>query len=220
MAPPKRQRLPRDPQRGDIEPEPFDGLPDDESELDDVVLTRARLGAETYRLVDWRYATFDTRSLAGSTWSRSHFTDASFDDCDLANAVFDKSGLERVRFRRGRMTGFTASGCTLTDVQLDDAVADLSVWRFAKLEHVAVRDCRLTQSDWMSAALAHVVFDGCDFTGADFSHCQLDDVAFTRCTFDGVRGVDGLRGACVDRTALYDLTEPMAAALGIALADS
>jgi uncharacterized protein YjbI with pentapeptide repeats len=204
---------------GEVEPAPFDGLPDDESEIEDVRLSHARFGAETYTLVDWRYATFDACSLAGSTWNRSHFTDAVFHDCDLANAVCDKSGFERVRFRRGRMTGFTASGCTLTDVQIDEALADLSVWRFAKLEHAVIRDCRLTQSDWMSAALTNVRFERCDFSAANFSQCQLDGVSFARCAFDGVRGVDGLRGATVDRTALYDLTEPMAAALGLTIAD-
>jgi uncharacterized protein YjbI with pentapeptide repeats len=220
MAPStKKARVPRDPLAGDVEPAPFDGLPDDESETENVRLTRARLGAEAYVLVDWRYATFDTCSLAGSTWSRSHFTDATFDECDLANTVFDKSGLERVRFRRGRMTGFTVSGCALVDVQIDEAVADLSVWRFAKVEHAVFRDCRLAQSDWMSATLTHVRFDGCDFSDADFSQCQLDGVTFTRCTFEGVRGADGLRGAAVDRAAFYDLTEPMAATLGITLVD-
>ena len=214
-----KARHPRTPQPGAVDPVEFEQPPDDESEIEDALLSRARLGGETYTLVDWRYATFDACSLAGSTWKRSHFTDVTFDDCDLANSIYDKSGFERVRFHRGRMTGFTASGCTLTDLLVAEALADLSVWRFAKIEHAAFRDCRLGQSDWMAATLTNVRFDGCDFAGADFSQCRLDTVTFTRCSFEGVRGVDGLRGAAVDRTALYDLTEPMAVALGISLAE-
>jgi uncharacterized protein YjbI with pentapeptide repeats len=215
-----KTREPREPMLGDVDPQPFEGAPDDESEIEDVRLSHSRLGAETYTLVDWRYASFDTCSLAGSTWIRSHFTDATFEDCDLANSVYDRCGLERVRFHRGRMTGFTVGGSVLADVRIDEALADLSVWRFAKLEHMVVRDSRMTQSDWMSATLRNVSFEGCDFAGADFSQCQLDNVTFARCTFEGVRGVDGLRGAIVDRAALIDLTEPMAVSLGITLAES
>jgi uncharacterized protein YjbI with pentapeptide repeats len=216
----KKPREPREPMAGDVEPATFGAIPDDESEIEDVRLSHAQLGAERYTLIDWRYASFETCSLVGSAWTRSHFTDATFEDCDLANSVYDKCGFERVRFHRGRMTGFTASGCTLADVRIDDALADLSVWRFAKIEHAAVRDCRLTQSDWMAATLRNVHFEGCDFAGADFSQCQLDKVTFARCTFEGVRGVDGLRGATVDRAALIDLTEPMAVSLGITLAEA
>jgi uncharacterized protein YjbI with pentapeptide repeats len=218
MASMKKAREPRDPLAGDVEPSLLDVLPDDESRIEDVVLKRAHL-VDAYELIDWRYARFVGCCMAGSAWKRSHFTDTVFDDCDLANVVLDRCGLERVRFRRGRMTGFSASGGSLVDVGIEGALADLSQWRFASLEHVALRDCRMPQSDWSSAVLADVRFEGCDLSGADFSQCQLNGVAFVRCTFDGVRGVDGLRGAAVDRAALYDLTEPMAVALGIALAD-
>jgi uncharacterized protein YjbI with pentapeptide repeats len=219
MAPTKKAREPRPPMAGDVEPAAFEGLPDDESEIEDVRLEHARLGAESYRLVDWRYARFASCSLAGSTWKRCHFTDTVFDDCDLANVVLDRCGLERVRVDCGRMTGFGGSGATLTDLVVDGAVADLSQWRFATIEHAVFRDCRLTQSDWANARLTSVRFEGCTLAAADFSHCQLDSVVFVRCGFEGVRGVDGLRGASVDRAALYDLTEPMAVALGISLAE-
>jgi uncharacterized protein YjbI with pentapeptide repeats len=215
----RERREPREPMASDIAAQPFDGLPDDESEIRDVTLELARLGAETYELIDWRYATFSGCSLAGSTWKKSHFTDAVFDDCDLANATFDRSGLERVRVNRGRLTGLSVSGCTLTDLIVDGAVADLSEWRFATVEHMVIRACRLPQSDWTNATMSDVRFEDCDLSGADFSHCQLDEVSFVRCGLGDVRGVDGLRGATVDHSALIDLTEPMAVALGIRLAE-
>jgi uncharacterized protein YjbI with pentapeptide repeats len=212
-------REPRGPLPGDPEPQALDALPDDESEIRDVVVERARLGAKTFRLVDWRYARFAGSSLAGATWKTSHFTDTVFDDCDLANATFDQCGLERVRIDRGRLTGLSVSGCSLTDVVVDGALGDLSEWRFAIVEHALVRDCRLPQSDWSNAALTDVRFEGCDLSGADFSQCRLDTVVFANCGLEGVRGVDGLRGATVDRAALIDLTEPMAVALGITVSD-
>jgi uncharacterized protein YjbI with pentapeptide repeats len=214
-----KAREPREPMAGDIAPRPFDALPDDDAQIEDVLVERARLGAQTYELIDWRYATFSGASLAGSTWKRGHFTDVVFDDCDLANAVFDRCGLERVRIQRGRTTGLSVSGSSLTDVVVAGAVADLSEWRFAAVEHMVIRDCRLTQSDWTNATMADVRFEDCDLSGSDFSHCQLDGVAFVRCGLGSVRGVDGLRGATVDRSALIDLTEPMAVSLGINLAE-
>jgi uncharacterized protein YjbI with pentapeptide repeats len=103
----------------------------------------------------------------------------------------------------------------LHDVAVRESVADMSVWRFAKLERVEFTNCRLAQSDWNSAELKHVSFVGCDLTDADFNHAQLDAVSFATCNFDGIRGVTGLRGATVDAANLVDLTVPMAAALGI-----
>jgi uncharacterized protein YjbI with pentapeptide repeats len=217
MAKAGKVRTPRDPIPGDVEPQPYDRGPDDESEIEDVRLSGLALGGETYHLVDWRYAAFAGCGMSGSTWKKSHFTDTAFDDCDLANSAYDKCGFERVRFARGRMTGVDVSGCTLADVQVLDAPADLSTWRFAKLEHAVFRGCRLTQSDWMSASLTRVRFEGCDFADADFNHCEMESVTFVGCSFENVRGVAGLSGAAIDRAALIDLTEPMAAALGITL---
>jgi uncharacterized protein YjbI with pentapeptide repeats len=214
-----KAREPREPMVGDIEPRRLDGVPDDDSEMRDILLERIQLGAGTYELVDGRHARFSACSFAGSTWKKSHFTDVVFDDCDLANAAFDRCGFDRVHIQRGRMTGLSVSGSSLIDVVVDGAVADLSEWRFATVEHAAIRDCRLTQSDWTNATMADVRFEDCDLSGSDFSHCQLDGVAFVRCGLGGVRGVDGLRGATVDRSALIDLTEPMAVALGITLAE-
>jgi uncharacterized protein YjbI with pentapeptide repeats len=212
-------REPRAPLTGEIEPQPFDGVPDDDSQIEDVALERIELGSETYELIDWRYARFTGCTFAGSTWKRSHFTDTVLDDCDLANVVLDRCGLERVRIDRGRMTGLSVSGSKLADVVVDGALADLSEWRFASIEHALIRGCRLAQSDWANAELTNVRFEDCELAGADFSYCRLDQVTFVRCGFEGVRGVDGLRGAHVDRAALIDLTEPMAVALGISLAE-
>ena len=219
MASTRKAREPREPIAGEIEPVAFEGQPDDDSQIEDVVLQRAQLGSETYDLVDWRYARFAACGLTGSTWKKCHFTDTVFDDCDLANVALDRCGLERVRVDRGRMTGFSVSGSSLTDVIVDGAIADLSEWRFATIEHAVFRDCRLPQSDWTNATLKNVRFEGCDFSGADFSHCQIDAVTFLRCGLEAVRGVDGLRGATFDRAALVDLTEPMAVALGLRLAE-
>jgi uncharacterized protein YjbI with pentapeptide repeats len=219
MVGPSKPRDPRTPLPGDIAPRPFEGRPEDESEIENVAVWRDALGAETYRLIDWRYAAFAGCSLAGSSWLRSHFTDTTFEDCDLANSTYEKCGFERVQFSNGRMTGFAVSGSSLIDLQIDGALAELSQWRFASVEHAVFRDCQLTQSDWTSAQLASIRFESCDLTGSDFSHCEMASVAFVGCTLAEVRGTAGLRGATVDRAALPDLTEPMAVALGIGLAE-
>jgi uncharacterized protein YjbI with pentapeptide repeats len=219
VSPSSTPREPRAPLAGEIERKPFDGVPDDDSQIQDVLLERVDLGGATYELIDWRYARFNGCNLAGSTWRRAHFVDTAFDDCDLANVVLDRCGIDRVRVDRGRMTGLSVSGSTLRDVIVDDALADLSQWRFATVEHAVLQGCRLPHSDWSNAELSNVRFEDCDLAGADFSYCRLDHVAFVRCGFEGVRGVDGLRGAVVDRAALVDLTEPMAVALGISLAE-
>jgi uncharacterized protein YjbI with pentapeptide repeats len=219
MARPVKVREPRDPLPGDIEPQPYQGRPEDDSEVENVALWRDELGGETYQLIEWRYAVFAGCSLAGSTWVKSRFTDTTLEDCDLANSTYERCGFERVHFTHGRMTGFTVSGSGLTDIQVDHALADLSEWRFASVEHAVFRDCRLTRSDWTSAKLTSVRFEDCDLTGSEFSHSEMTGVSFVGCTLAEVRGVDGLRGSTVDRATLPDLMTSMAVALGIGLAE-
>jgi uncharacterized protein YjbI with pentapeptide repeats len=193
----------------------FDALDLDESTIEAGDFRRGVLTPGRYELVDWEMCEFGACSMASTTWVKSHFTDTAFYECDLANTILDQCGLQRVEFEHARLTGFDPSGSTLQSVAIRDSVAEMSVWRFSKLERAEFRNCRLAGSDWNSATLDRVTFAGCDLTGADFHDARLDDVTFTACDFAGIKGVTGLRGATVDAADLLDLTVVMAGALGI-----
>lgn len=132
-------------------------------------------------------------------WLELVMSDARLEGCDLANAAWPESALDRVAFRRGRLTGFQAVEARWSDVVLEGARLDLAAFDRARLERCAFIDCDLTGATFRGARLDGVRFEGCRMRELDFSACSL-----RRCDLRGSTveawtiELEDLRGARAD----------------------
>jgi uncharacterized protein YjbI with pentapeptide repeats len=141
--------------------------------------------------------------------------DCELRTCNVANLLVTKSALTRVAFTGCRMTGFGCPEAALEDVTFTDCLLDLAAFGFARLRRVSFENCVLRDADFREARFESVRFADCDLTEAWFSGARFDRSELRRCTLDGLRGVDGLRGAALEWGDVVGLAGTMAAALGI-----
>lgn len=193
--------------------------PEEESRIEGATYGAVDLSGHELTLVDWEECELAGTRLSGTHWVRCTLRDCVLRDCDLANTTWEQVGIQRTSIERTRLTGLNAAAAMLQNVTFGHTQGNLSSWRSARLERVVFDQCRLTQADFGGAQLTDVVFEGCDLSNADFSQCRLrSPVLFRGCRYDGLRGLDGLRGATVDSGDLYDLSFQLAAQLGITVA--
>ncbi len=195
--------------------QPSDAVPRLDARVEGASLGPLDLAGTVFELVDLSGCELSGTRLSSSSWLRCSLHDCRLTGCDVANVTLEQTGLRRVCIEGARLTGFTSGSTPHRDLTVGDCQAELSVWRQARLERAAFTGCRLGRSDWVGATLTEVTFTDCDLSGADLSQCRMRSVSFRGCRYDGIRGLDGLRGATVHVDDLLGLQTAMAAELGI-----
>jgi len=197
------------------------GLADDVV-IENVVLAGVDWSGRRAHLVDLAECRWDHASLNGATTTRLSAVDQRFDVCDLSVWRAEDAALTRLAATGCRMSGLTWSGATVQQAELTDCTADLAVLRGATLSQVRFDSCRLSEADFGSAVLDRVVFRECDLRRAEFHNAHVKAAWLIDCVLDDVRGLAALRGATIafsDPLDALALVGPMAAALGIGLAE-
>ncbi len=189
----------------------------DDAVLSGVDYAGVDLSGRRAELLDVEGCRFRDVRLGDGRWRRATLSDSVLESCDLANLELVDSGTQRVRIGGSRLTGLVASGCSVNNTAIVDGIADLSNWRFAKLDRVVFDGCRLIAADFTGSTLTNVTFVDCDLSGADMTQVGVKGVRISRCTLTGLRGVASLSGASIDPLNLLDLTLDLAAALGITI---
>lgn len=187
------------------------------AELD---VARASLESHTSEFVELESVRVGAGSLADGDWYRTTWVDVDLTGVDAANVVLTESGLKRVAWHHCRLTGFTVSGCTLTDVAFDESPMTMAMLRFATLERVRFDGCDLSGADLTNARLRDVTFTDCRFDGATFTHATCERVLVAGGSLSGIRGLDGLRGATFRLDTLDEIAQEMAVALGFRLVET
>jgi uncharacterized protein YjbI with pentapeptide repeats len=91
--------------------------------------------------------------------------------------------------------------------------------RYARLERVVFRDCRMSECDFNGATLKDVLFERCELREATFSNCRLERVELRGCDLTGVRGADALRGARMPWNDILENAALFATVVGIEIVD-
>lgn len=143
-------------------------------------------------------------------------SDLRCENCDLANATWERAILHRVEILGCRMTGFKAVEAYLQDVRFQDCLGAFAQFRFAAFKSVHFEQCNLVNADFQGSNLSYVRFANCDLTNAEMSHTTLVGTDFRGSKIDNLKvGARELPGAIVDHfQAAY-----LASLLGIVIKD-
>jgi uncharacterized protein YjbI with pentapeptide repeats len=147
------------------------------------------------------------------------YLDATFEDVDWSTRQEIRFSARRVEVVRGRLTGAQFPEGTFIDVTFADCRADLTSFRFAKLERVVFRDCRLEEADFYGAKLEDVLFERCNLRLASIDDVKTTRVELRGCNLEGLQGGAALRGVRMPWDDVVGNAPVFAAALGIAVID-
>ena len=163
---------------------------------------------------------FAQASLAGASVEGATVTDVDCFGSDVSNLRARGGSFERVLMRDTRAVGISLLEARLRDVEFVESNLDLARCRFAQLERVAFRGCRLRDADFSNAKLASVTFEGCDLTKVDFTKAVFARCEIRSCVIEGVRGLVNLEGIAMPFPDLIELAPSLARALGLHVLDS
>ncbi|HEY6538596.1 MAG TPA: pentapeptide repeat-containing protein [Candidatus Dormibacteraeota bacterium] len=157
--------------------------------------------------------------LSESRFDKPSLADVVFTDCNLANARWSEAALTRVEFQGCQMTGFDVNSGALLDVQFSGCKLFLSSFRLLGQAKVHFTDCEMDGTDFHGVDLRRARFTRCLLAGSLFHGARAEGLDLRGSELAGLQGVDGLRGAGVDRFQLLDLTEALAAHAGLVTLD-
>lgn len=160
-----------------------------------------------------------TDRFGGQVHLGASLVDVTLRDCDLANVDGRRAHVTRVVAERCRATGVMLMQSRLRDVVVRDCRADLGTFAQATLERVVFEDCVLRDTSFASARLHSVAFVDCDLHGTDFEGARCSRVELRGCRLEGLRGIEGLRGAKLRWTDLMESATVLATALGLGVID-
>lgn len=141
---------------------------------------------------------FQAARLGAVSWSRAHFEDAIWRECDFANADAREIFASRVEMIGCRALGLNASESSWRDARFGDCNLSLAQFRFAKMGRTRFENCDLRGADFSNADVRGAVFRDCDLSGAQFSFAQLENADWRTCRTEELQiGADALRGLIV-----------------------
>jgi uncharacterized protein YjbI with pentapeptide repeats len=141
---------------------------------------------------------FRATTLQQTRFLAPRLRDLRFDECDLANAEWERADGLRIEWRDCRLTGFTAAESHWQDVIWRRCNLSLARFRFGDFRNLCFDHCDLSEADFHGAALTNVRFIRCNLTNVEFSHVRLADIDLRTSTIEGIMaGPQELTGAIV-----------------------
>ena len=139
-------------------------------------------------------------------------------DCELTGVDLTGhriTGLHRVRLERCRLGGADLGDARVRDVELRDCVLDLSVWRAARLERVALLGGRVDGMELDGAQLGDVTVADVRLAEVSLDGVRAERVDLTGADVSEVRDVVALRGCTISIAQTVALAARSARALGV-----
>jgi uncharacterized protein YjbI with pentapeptide repeats len=157
--------------------------------------------------------------LVGSKLRAVGLVDVAAERIDSSNGDWGGAELRRVRFNDARLTGLNLGEARIEEVSFTACKLDYANFRHSKITHVSFEDCVLTGADFQGASIEATLFSGCQLVEADFSRAEMDRVDLRGSQLAPAGSLLGLRGAIIDSSQLFELTQTLAAELGIIVDD-
>lgn len=185
---------------------------------------------------------FEALRFTGASVDRASLVGTTFTECEIVDWAGERVDLQGARLIETRISRFdvphlTARRSAWRDVEMlssrtgaidgaDSALHRVLIegsklgWmnlRSAELHDVTFRDCQIDELDLSMCTIARVAFENTSvhkliLTGARAKHLDLRGIELS-----SIDGIDGLCGAVLTRVQAAEMTEILAAHLGIAI---
>ncbi len=159
---------------------------------------------------------FTRVQMIASELLRSRFVDVIFHKCDLSNANFAESKLNRVEIKDCKLTGFQLLRAQTTETVIQNCSAKMLQCFGTHFKQTLFKNCCLARADFRSCKFENVEFQDCDLQEAEFYDAKLTDVYFGGSQLGGIKAhPTDLKGAVIDADQAVALAEHFATLLGI-----
>lgn len=129
--------------------------------------------------------------------------DARFDGCDLANARWEKTHVQRVEMLGCRLVGFSLVDGQCSNLLLQRCNAESARFWNSSLRHTRFEGCSLKGASFENSDLSGATFRGCDLSGADLRGAKLAGTDLRGCVLENLHvALTGLRGAILEPAQL------------------
>ena len=127
---------------------------------------------------------FDHISMNGIQFDRVEFIDCVFEKCDLSNVDFGDAIFHRVEISGSKLLGTNISQSRLTDVKIEESIANYLNMSFSKLKKVAFKEVKLNRADFIEAVFEKVSYEKCELDGANFTETALKNIDLSSNTYE------------------------------------
>jgi uncharacterized protein YjbI with pentapeptide repeats len=182
---------------------------------------------------------FEATDFTGAHAEGRTFLECTLVGCDLTDTALHATRWSDCAWKRVHGAGIALPEASLHDVTIEGSrLAAVSAWgsswrgvtvrggkidflnlRGARLKDVVFEDCVVTELDLQEATVEGLSFTGCTLVEPEFGRGPYAALDLSGATSRSPRGVVGLKGATVSRLQLIDLSEQLAAELGIKISD-
>jgi uncharacterized protein YjbI with pentapeptide repeats len=183
---------------------------------------------------------YDAIELRDRDLSGQSAENARFLDCRIVRCVLDAASLSRAQIAGSvlaevrahtlsaadsvwrdvaitgcRLGAVTGHGAQVTRLRVSGGKFDYVNLRDAALTDVVIEDCTIGELDLVGARLTRVTFERCRVGVLDLTRATLDRVDLRGADLAGLRGLGHLRGAIITPAQLIELSQALAAHLGL-----
>lgn len=123
-------------------------------------------------------------SMEGVRFHQVEFVDCLFEKCDLSNVDFGNAVFHRVAIKDSKLLGTGMSQSRLTDVKIDNSVANYISMSFSKLKKVEFLKTTMNRADFIETSFTQVAFEKCELDGANFSQTPLKGIDLSSNTYE------------------------------------
>ena len=166
-----------------VDPEPFG----DGSVIELGLASDGDLSAKIAQDVTIDRAVLRRYNLSESSFKLAQLLDARLDGCDLANARWEKSHVQRAEIIGCRLVGWLLVDSQVSNLLLQRCNAELARFHDTAFHASRFEACSFKSASFEGADLRGVVFRGCDLRGADLRRAKLKGTDLRGCDLDGIK---------------------------------
>ena len=125
--------------------------------------------------------------------------DVRFENCNLANGLWEGVYMVRGEFHGTRLTGLRMPEAIWKGAFFKGCRADLTWFGFGKFRDVVFENCVFREGNFQGTSFRNVLFKDCDLSKAEFSQASFENVDLRGSDINGMRiGRDSVKGLKVD----------------------
>lgn len=178
---------------------------EDEVDYEDILISGNDFSKIKTKSISFTKTIFRKVIFSESDMKRLRLYDCRFEQCDIVNANWANSAIQRTEFFQCRITGFNINGSQLKTISFKECKGEYTQFRQLQCKSISFKQCQLSFADFSESLMPEAVFTECDINNSDFLNTYLKDADIRSTNIDNIRiGIKELQGVIVDPSqALY-----------------